>query len=62
MRKSTVRFGHLVHILFLADGVAFVVLGGNEFRGETFRHVRFRTVAGGIEQPAEREIISYDLW
>lgn len=53
--KSTVRFSHFMDILFLADGVAFVVLGSDEFRSETESHVGFGAIAGGVKEPAQSE-------
>ena len=38
MREGAIGLGHLLHILFLLDGVAFIVRCGHDFCRQAFRH------------------------
>ena len=55
MSEGLVGFGHAVHLVLLLNGVAFVLGGEEELGGELLGHRLALLLAGGPDEPTERE-------
>src|SRR5476651_1727580 len=58
MRKRLVGVGHLVRVLALLHRVAAAIEGVEQLGGELLGHAVARTVAGGLDDPADGESLA----